>query len=364
MKRLNKIYQKLSLCVCASIIIAGGPAMAEITLPTAVEFEKAISFQKPDGEPIQLKAGIYEVEMGNENELKFDPVGGEGNEVTVQALPADHDEAVEESKALLTPAPDNNPDKQHVILWMPEGVALEAIGSYSGVFSRSTLTWGTEGTGDDAAATEQDPLTVNFEKSLYFKTVGGEPKILKPGDYEVGLADDGMVLTLVGGKPEDAITIESESLGTSAAVALPEFNGNPNLELLMLATVGGQSIIAVGSEDGTFPRGLGGWIKKKAKGAINKVGGKVKKGVRAAYGKAKNHGRKYVKGAARKAINAAKKHGRKYARKTLGAAYKAGKGVVTKFCSSKAAQAAASSSAYGAAATGGCVALGAAKKLR
>ena len=44
MKRLNQIHQKLSLCVFASLVMAGSPAMAKIILPTAVEFDKAISF--------------------------------------------------------------------------------------------------------------------------------------------------------------------------------------------------------------------------------------------------------------------------------------------------------------------------------
>jgi hypothetical protein len=127
---------------------------------------------------------------------------------------------------------------------------------------------------------------VNFEKTLYFKTAGGEPKILKPGDYEVGLADDGIVLSPVGGKAEDSITVEPESLGTSAALTIPDMNDDPNFQALVLATVGGQSLIAVGSQDGTFPRGWKSWSKKKYKGAKNKV----KKGARVTYGKAKNTG--------------------------------------------------------------------------
>ena len=332
MKCFHHFNQRMFLCLLASLVMGASPALAEIILPTAVEFEKAISFQKPDGEPIQLKAGIYEVEMGSsDKELNFDPVGGGGDDITVQALPADHDEVLEESKALLTPAPDNNPDKQHVILWMPDGVALEAIGSYSGVFSRATLTWATAEDGEGKAA-EQEPLTVNFEKALYFKTAGGEPKILKPGDYEVGLAGDELVLTPVGGKPEDALNIESESLGTSAAVTLPELDGDPNLELLVLATVGGQSLIAIGSKDGTFPRGLWGSIKSAAKGAAKKVGGRVKQGARVAYGKAKKYGTQYAKAAGRKAIQAARTHGKKYAKKIGQAALKYGYGAVKQLC--------------------------------
>jgi hypothetical protein len=195
------------------------------------------------------------------------------------------------------------------------------------VFSRSTLTWGTAGEGEEAA--DEYPLTVNFEKAVYFKTSGGDPKILKPGDYEVGVADDGIVLTPVGGKPENAITIEPESLGTSAAVVLPELDGNPNLKLLVLATVGGQSLIAVGSEDGTFPRGWRSWAKKKAKGAVNRAKRTAKKGYRASYGKAKKYGKKY----ARKATRAARKHGVRYARKMGRAALKYGYAAVKKACS-------------------------------
>ena len=145
----------------------------------------------------------------------------------------------------------------------------------------------------------------------------------------MGLADDGIVLTPVGGKPENAITIEPESLGTSAAVVLPDLDGNPNLKLLVLATVGGQSLIAVGSEDGTFPRGWKSWAKKKAKGAVNKAKRTAKKGYRASYGKANKYGKKY----ARKATSAARKHGRKYARKIGRAALKYGYAAVKKACS-------------------------------
>jgi hypothetical protein len=338
MQLFNKRNRQMFLCLLASLVIGASPAMAKIILPTAIEFDKAISFQKPDGEPVQLTAGIYEVAMGSEKELKFDPIGA-GAVITVQALPANHNEAIEVAKAFLTPSPDNNPDKPHVILWMPDGVALEAIGSYSGVFSRSTLTWGTAEEGEEAAG--QDPLIVSLEKAVYFKTAGGDPKILKPGDYEVGVADDGIVLTPVGGKPDNAITIEPESLGTSAAVVLPELDGNPNLKLLVLATVGGQSLIAVGSEDGTFPRGWRSWAKKKAKGAVNRAKRTAKKGYRASYGKAKKYGKKY----ARKATSAARKHGVRYARKMGRAGYRAGKRYVTKFCGSKSAQAAAAAAA-------------------
>ncbi len=323
--RHNSNFPKLSFFgLLACLVVAGNPALGAISLPTAVEFEKSIYFQKPDGEPVPLNAGIYEVEQGGEAILTFEPVSG-GDSIPVQALPAGHQETIQEPKALLTPSPDNNPDKQHVVLWMPDGSALEAVGSFSGIFSRSSLTWSAEG--EPTGASSDDVLTINFEMDIYFKTVGGDPKLLKAGPYSIALGDGGLVLTPPGSNWEEAINIEQESLSTSAAVLLPEFEDNPNLKLLMLSTADGRSFVALGSHDGTFPRGLLG----AAKGAAKKVGGAAKgaaqKGYGVAKGKVGQHGKKAISTGA----NYAKKHGRTLANK----AYQAGKGVAKKACGNR-----------------------------
>ncbi|MCA9472748.1 MAG: hypothetical protein MRJ96_08795 [Nitrospirales bacterium] len=343
-----KLRRTVYLGLLASMFV-GSPAYAEISLPSAIELEQSIYFQNPSGEPVQFQAGLYDVQQKGENALNMIPIGTKAGEaMSIQALPAGHDEDIEANTANLVPPPDHNTDKQHLVFMTPDGLALESIGSYSGVFSRSPATWEQNVSADGAE--QEAPLTVRFEKATYFKTIGGAPKSIQPGEYEVALTDDGLILTPSGDTEGEAMTVESEALGTSTATIIPEFGDNPDLELLMIATAGGQSIAAVGSHTGTFPRGfgsllkrVGGKVKKSAQGAVNTarkhVVQKVKKGVQIAHG----HAKKGVK----KAVMAAKKHGaeamqkvkshgvkyaKKYGKKIKDGALTHGKKFISKVC--------------------------------
>ena len=234
-----------------ALMLVGTPAFGEISLPSAIELEKSMYFQNTSGEPVRFSAGFYEIEQNGENALNVIPISSESDKPTlIQATPAGHDQDVETSTARLVPSPDNNADKRHLVYVTPDGLALESVGSYSGVFSRAALTWSEQTRGDEVDTKES--LRVAFEQSIYFKTAGGEPKAIQPGEYEVSFGNDVVHLAAVGGEGE-SITVESESLGTSAAVVLPNINDDSNLELLMIGTVGGQSLVAIGSHDGTFP---------------------------------------------------------------------------------------------------------------
>lgn len=319
MAPFQNLKRTVFLGLLASMFI-GSPAFGEISLPSAIELEKSIYFQNPAGEPVQFQPGIYDVEANGENALNMVPVGsGAGDAKPIQAIPAGHEEDVTANTAHLVPSPDNNADKQHLVFVTPEGLALESVGSYSGVFSRAAMTWAEQAAGEGDS--DEEPLTVEFEKATYFKTPGGEPKAIQPGEYEVALSDEAVLLTPMGEKGE-AITVEAESLGTSAAVVLPNINDNPNHELLMIGTVGGQSLVALGSHDGTFPRGLFSKVKRGFKKAAGKVKGIAKKKARSAYrfakGKAKKYGRKAIMAAKKRgkaAFMKVKKHGMKYVKK-------------------------------------------------
>ena len=326
----RNLKRTLFLGLLATMFV-GSPAFGEISLPSAIELDKSMYFQNTSGEPVQFNPGLYEIEQNGEHALNVVPVGsGSEPPTSIQAIPAGHDQDVETNTARLMPAPDNNADKQHLVYVTPEGLALESIGSYSGVFSRAAITW-TETASSEETSTEE-PLTVEFDKAIYFKTTGGEPKAIQPGEYEVALSGDAVHLTPMTGKGE-TISVEPEALGTSAAVVLPSINDNPNHELLMIGTVGGQSLVALGSHDGTFPRGWFSGVKSRlkkvagkakriakkkagsayrfAKGKANKYKGKIvrtaKKHSKKLYTKVKRHGVDYVK-----------KHGRKYAKKAWG----------------------------------------------
>ncbi len=280
MNPLRTIGVKLgaSLLLAACLV---SPAFGEINLPTAVQFDKKIHFQSQGGEPVALEAGIYEVDATGENQLALAKVGTEESAaVMIKAQPANHEESLDTAVARLAPSPDNNEDTPHLIFWSPEGIALESVGSYSGVFSRSVLTWGQEGKEADA----EEALTVEFEKDIYFKTVGGEPKALKAGEYNVALAgEDNLQLTSAGG---ESITVATDSLDSNAAFMLPDFGDNPDMQLLVLSTAGGQSILALGSHSGAFPRGWG-FVKKLAKKAKKGIKKGIKKGYRVSKGKVK-----------------------------------------------------------------------------
>ena len=234
---------------------------------------------------------------------------------------------MEAATAHLTPSPDNNADTQHLVLWLPNGLALEAVGSYSGVFSRSILSWSQQA--GSPKESDDNPLVVSLEEATYFKTVGGDPVRIQAGDYEVGLVEGGLSLMPTNEDDKNIVMIESESLGVSTAVILPDFNDNSDLEMLMLSTVEGRSIVAMGSHSGAFPRGL--WKKlKKATSKVARsakgVGSKVKKGVKKAAGKSyrftKGQARKY----GRKAIRAGKKKVDQYLQ-VGGIAYDTAKGL-------------------------------------
>ena len=185
----------------------------------------------------------------------------------------------------LFPSPDDDPDKRHILFLKANGLTLEAVGSYSGVFARSASLWITDVANQDAE-TFEELLTVEIDKATYFRTVGGDPQVVQPGHYEVSTDEQGLVLTRADKASDQPIHVEAESMGTSVAVIMSNFNDNPDLDLLMLGTAGGQSLVAVGSHNGTFPRGL----FKRFKRGIKKVGGKIKKGTRKASGTNKARG--------------------------------------------------------------------------
>ncbi|MGB0911358.1 MAG: hypothetical protein ACPGYT_13430 [Nitrospirales bacterium] len=331
--RQNNYCRYLILLQLLTIILCVAPAFGGLNFPTAIRVDKSIYFQKPDGLPVQINPAVYEVEQDGDSILNLHAVGAQVSQsIPILAIPANHDEKMFEASADLVPSPDNNPDKQHVLLSLPNGLALEAVGSYSGVFSRSALTWGTKASEESSRSTEE-LLSLDIDKAIYFKTVGGDPQAIQPGHYDVAQGDNGLILTLRGGTKDESINIETESLGTSAAVMFPEFNGNPDLELLMLGTSAGHSFVAIGSHSGTFPRGWG-FVKKLGRGVkkgVKRAGSRIKRGAKIAHGKFGRHVARHVK----KGIRAGGKYGKKYGRKVVVAHYKAAKKAtkeVAKFC--------------------------------
>ena len=94
-----------------------GVAAADINIPSGVGLDRNMYFQTPGGDPGEVKAGLYEVDKGQEW-LKLTPVGGERyDSVLIDAKGATHDEELTTAKAFLMPPSEERPDLQNLLFY-------------------------------------------------------------------------------------------------------------------------------------------------------------------------------------------------------------------------------------------------------
>ena len=97
------------------------------------EFTQALHFLTPGGEDVVVEQGRYEVGQASEW-LRLTPVGGEKSDaILVEAQLIDHTETIEVPTILLL---SEHEDEDRIMLLLPDGTGLEALGSYSGVRSK------------------------------------------------------------------------------------------------------------------------------------------------------------------------------------------------------------------------------------
>lgn len=104
----------------------------ETSTAPLVNFETAIHFLATDGSDVLVRPGTYEVEAAEEW-LRLVP-GERRDALLLEAHQTQHDETLHSPKAMMT---DNDGDKHRLVLLLPGGTGLEAIGSASGVRSRA-----------------------------------------------------------------------------------------------------------------------------------------------------------------------------------------------------------------------------------
>ena len=140
MNNLSTFKKMMAMSALLSFATVG-IAAADINIPSGVGLNKNMYFQTPGGDPVEIKAGIYEVAKGQEW-LKLTPVGGERyDSVLIDAKEATHDEELTTEKAFLMPSSEERPDLQNLLLYLPAGTAYEATGSHTGVFTRGFGSW-------------------------------------------------------------------------------------------------------------------------------------------------------------------------------------------------------------------------------
>jgi hypothetical protein len=186
--------------------------------------DQAIHFLSTDGSDVLIQPGTYIVEAAEEW-LRVIP--GERREAwLLEAILTKHEETLDAPVAFSTPGED---DQQHMVLLLPGGTGLEAIGSISGVRSRRVtpqrrLTQAQIRQGYRARqqryASKQSssaPSTLPRPTDARRRTQLGDPD-LKVQDGRVVVGPDGRT-TVVGG------TYSTLTLKSFAVIAAPELGG-------------------------------------------------------------------------------------------------------------------------------------------
>jgi hypothetical protein len=104
--------------------------MADRT-PSVIQLDRPVHFITPDGGPLVVPVGAYEVKATGATTLQLTPQGG--GALQIEALMMHHPYKFAESVALSIPAEE---DMHHVVLLLPDGQGLDAQGSYSPVRPR------------------------------------------------------------------------------------------------------------------------------------------------------------------------------------------------------------------------------------
>jgi len=109
------------------------PALAD----TTVTLDQPVHFITVEGSDVLLEAGSYAVE-GVDEWLRVTPSESQAvDALLLEARSAGHEESLTAPLAISTQG--EQPDTHHLALLLPGGKRLEAIGSYSGLRSRGTL---------------------------------------------------------------------------------------------------------------------------------------------------------------------------------------------------------------------------------
>lgn len=132
-----------SLLACSTQETPGPPSSstpqerAAYVDPLAVVITNTVHFSTPDGQDAVVEPGIYRVESGGKDRLWLTTADGK-TATTIQATAITHEAKLVQATAGTVPDGDN-PSVVHVVLVQPDGTALTAAGSPSGVQGRGGI---------------------------------------------------------------------------------------------------------------------------------------------------------------------------------------------------------------------------------
>lgn len=128
--------------VCALLLMAvlagcGGQGLTESPTSTqgtrpAFTLDTAIHFSRPDGAPQIIEPNDYRIEPTADSQLQLFPETG-GQPILLAAVTTTHDIEISKPFPLLLAL---NEDARNLVLLFPDGTAIDAAGSLSGIQSR------------------------------------------------------------------------------------------------------------------------------------------------------------------------------------------------------------------------------------
>lgn len=134
-KKENKMAWRLLLTIMMLFALES-PALAQESRidGATVTLDQSVHFITADGSDVVIEAGHYQVEAAQEW-LRVIP-GERRDALLLEAQSTQHEETIEESIALSFASDE---DTHHLVLLMPGGKSLQAMGTVSGVRSRRAL---------------------------------------------------------------------------------------------------------------------------------------------------------------------------------------------------------------------------------
>jgi hypothetical protein len=160
------ISATLFFAAAACTVYAGSEMAAGITL------NRATHFTASDGSDIQISPGKYQVEQSGESGLRLTKEDMKSIEIQAQKIPHEEKVASPVAMAVIEAGQD---DQMHLVMLLPNGQGLDAVGSYSGVRSRDVAAATINPSQLQAAIAQQSSLvstgvgSATAEKAKLFK---------------------------------------------------------------------------------------------------------------------------------------------------------------------------------------------------
>jgi hypothetical protein len=137
---MKSLWRMLTVAIVAILVSACAgstelPTNLPPPVPSVILLDRKIHFTAPDGTPLAVNPGGYVVEAGDQS-LRLSVPDGQSPFIVV-ASPGTHEETINHPTPVSFAEEQGDPaDIHHIVLLLPGGQSLDAVGTYSGVTPR------------------------------------------------------------------------------------------------------------------------------------------------------------------------------------------------------------------------------------